>query len=109
MNVLVKGDKDGSETITDMAPVEKYIGLAEAACSKGEVVDPVRLALLGEMNSEQLRHLASQLDSLAAHYARLYRYSFSEEFSHVVAEMREMKQLAKEAGLDLWSDWPELG
>jgi hypothetical protein len=105
MTIVVKRDADG-ERIVDLGPVEEYERLLEKSCEDGKPGSAELFALTESMDREQLRHLASILSCLAGHYARLWRHSFTPEFAEGMEQLRSIRRIAKEQGVDLW---PELG
>ncbi len=106
MTVAIRRDARG-ETIIDLSPVERYAALLERACAEGSTPPQEELfRLLDSMDREQLRHLVPVLAAVAANYARLWRHAFTPAFAESLKEMRDIREIAKAQGEDLW---PELG
>jgi hypothetical protein len=98
--------KDGSATVVDCGSVEEYDRILAEACGAGKPVNHAALLdAVNEMDREQFRHLAVLLTAKADYYARLWKSSFSSGHAAMVAQMRDLRRMAKEQGTDLW---PEL-
>lgn len=108
MSTMIIKRGDGPEVVVDCAPIEAYESeMREAIARRDFACVPIERLLT--MDREQLMHLASILTMMTLEYARLYDSAFSPEHEKLVQGLRELKQAADDAGVELWGDWPELG
>ena len=96
---------DGEEVTVDLGPVESYVNRLRDG--KLPVVEQIEIP--AGMDREQLRFLVSMLVGEVKRYQQLWKSSFHPNHAKLVAELREMRDLVREAGYDLGESWEALG
>lgn len=95
-----RGDEDAM--ITDLAPVEELMEIAEGKFAPSEI------DLINKMGRRQLQYAITELMGRYRSRDVVIRQLHTEKGQETVRQLRHLKKACDDQGIELWNDWPEL-